>query len=107
MSLPSRQARLALYANLLRTSRSFASYNFRSYFLRNAREKFRLAAAETDPQRIQSAYEGLVAELQTMRRAAIVNRLFEGPKLVVEQTRMRPGSGGAHMAGPGGAGQHV
>jgi LYR motif-containing protein 4 len=104
-ALPSRRARLALYANMLRVSRSFTSYNFRSYFLRNTRAKFRLAAAETDPQRIQSTYDGFVAELQTLRRAATVNRLFEGSKLVVEQTRIRPGSGGTGMGA--GAGHSV
>lgn len=108
MSAPSRQARLSLYANLLRASRSFASYNFRSYFLRNTRTKFRVAAAETDPARIQSYYDQFSEELKVLRRSAVINRLYEGPKLVVEKPRMRIGGGGAGMEGAtGGAGQPV
>lgn len=107
-TLPSRTARLHLYANLLRASRSFASYNFREYFLRNTRTKFRLAAAETDPARIQASYAEFREQLKVLQRSAVVNRLFEGPKLVVERSRVIVGGGGSGMeAGTGGAGQPI
>jgi len=107
-TLPSRMARISLYANLLRASRAFASYNFRTYFLRDTRMKFRLAAAQSDPAAIQSSYDDFAAQLKVLKRAAIVNRLFEGPKLVVERTKVIVGGGGAGMeAGTGGAGQPV
>jgi hypothetical protein len=98
-SLPSRQARLSLYANLLRASRSFASYNFRSYFLRNTRTKFRLAASETDPSRIRALYDDFNKELGVLRRSAAVNRMYEGPKLVVEKPRVKTGGGAGMEAG--------
>lgn len=108
MSVPSRTARLRLYADLLRVSRSFASYNFREYFLRNTRTRFRLAAAETDSSRIRAHYDQFREELKTLRRSAVVNRLYEGPKLVIEKPRLRIGGGGAGMeASAGGAGQPV
>ncbi|KAF8324010.1 hypothetical protein DL93DRAFT_2070200 [Clavulina sp. PMI_390] len=108
VSAPSRHAVLSLYANMLRTSRSFASYNFRTYFVRNTRVKFRAAATETDPQRIQSFYDQMTNELAVLKRSAVVNRLFEGPKLVVEKPRVTVGGGGAGMeAATGGAGQPI
>jgi len=38
---PSRQAILSLYHNMLRTSQSFSSYNFREYFVRRTKDTFR------------------------------------------------------------------
>lgn len=38
---PTRRSILSLYSTMLRTSRSFSSYNFREYFLRRTRETFR------------------------------------------------------------------
>ena len=38
---PSRQAVLSLYHNMLRTSQSFSSYNFREYFVRRTKDTFR------------------------------------------------------------------
>jgi hypothetical protein len=40
-STPSAKAILQLYASMLRTSRSFSSYNFREYFLRRTKNTFR------------------------------------------------------------------
>ena len=37
---PSRQAILSLYHNMLRTSQSFSSYNFREYFVRRTKDTF-------------------------------------------------------------------
>lgn len=96
-ALPSRHATLTLYANLLRASRSFASYNFRTYFIRNTQSKFRAAASETDGARIRALYEEGVNDLKVLRRAAVVNRLYEGPKLVVEKPRVIIGGGGSGM----------
>ncbi len=87
-----KQAASSLYRNMLRVSRSFSSYNFRLYFIRNTRTKFRLAVAETDPSRMNTAYDELSRELAVLRRAAIVNRLFEGPKLVVEKPKVFAGA---------------
>ena len=40
-AVPSRGAVLHLYAAMLRTSRSFSSYNFRHYFVRRTKDTFR------------------------------------------------------------------
>ena len=38
---PTKQSMLHLYADTLRASRSFSSYNFRHYFVRRTKEMFR------------------------------------------------------------------
>ena len=44
---PSRQAILGLYHNMLRTSQSFSSYNFREYFVRRTKDTFRTIQVST------------------------------------------------------------
>ena len=90
---PSKHAILTLYANMLRTSRSFASYNFRMYFQRNTRAKFRLAATETDPTRIRDFYDQMTDQLKVLRRSSVLNKLYEGPKLVIEKPKIVGGAG--------------
>jgi hypothetical protein len=85
VATPTRQNILSLYSSLLRTSRSFASYNFRTYFERSTRRKFREHAKESDPATIAVLYKDGLEELAVLRRAALVNRLYEAPKLVVER----------------------
>lgn len=55
---------------------------------------------------IQKFYDTESKELEVIKRAAEVNRMFEGPKLVVEHARPIEGGGGAGMeASAGGGGQ--
>lgn len=142
---------LALYKEQLRVAHSFPSYNFKEYFIRRTRNKFRTelphlldsayapaaiassssssspssstpsapaesaesdsiyaptgasaavaAEAATTPEaRLRQWYGETLAELAVMARAAVVNRLYEAPKLVVE------GKGRVMVTGGGGAG---
>ncbi|GAA5875942.1 hypothetical protein JCM5296_006034 [Sporobolomyces johnsonii] len=135
---------VALYKEQLRVAHSFGSYNFRQYFLRRTRSKFRTelpslldsayalpsassssastaasssAAPAPSPastpstdvkgaeslsasqqERLRAWYEESLGELAVMARSAIVNRMYEAPKLVVE------GRGKVMAVGGGGAG---
>jgi hypothetical protein len=85
----------SLYQSLLQTSSRFGSYNFKTYFTRRTREKFEpiiqslessnggagAAAAQVD---LQQFFVDQSKELEVLKRAAEVNRMYEGPKLVVE-----------------------
>ncbi|KAJ7628610.1 hypothetical protein FB45DRAFT_918748 [Roridomyces roridus] len=84
---PSRRSILSLYSTMLRTSRSFSSYNFREYFLRRTRETFRTLQNETDGTKIQSMYSDAVAELAVLRRSAAVNKMYGGWRLAVETSK--------------------
>ncbi|KDR77218.1 hypothetical protein GALMADRAFT_95935 [Galerina marginata CBS 339.88] len=81
---PSRQAILSLYHNMMRSSQSFSSYNFREYFLRRTKDKFRAIQNESDPERVRSLYSEAVKESTVLHRSAIVNQLYGGWKLAVE-----------------------
>ena len=57
-------------------------------------------------QEIQKFYDTESKELEVIKRAAEVNRMYEGPKLVVEHATPIEGGGGAGMeAAAGGGGQ--
>lgn len=119
---------VALYKEHLRTANSFASYNFKQYFVRRARDKFRQdlpalldanfassaaapsstsssttaapssSSSRTNDERLRAWYEESLSELAVMARSAIVNGMYEAPKLVVE------GRGKVMAVGGGGAG---
>ncbi|KAK7060605.1 hypothetical protein VNI00_001371 [Paramarasmius palmivorus] len=84
MSSPTPRAILSLYGSTLRTSKSFSSYNFRNYFLRRTKDQFRAIQAEKDPEKVRSMYSDAVKELAVLRRSAIVNQLYGGWRLAVE-----------------------
>jgi len=84
MSGPTREALQQLYQSTLRTSQSFASYNFRSYFVERTHHAFRAANAEQDPVKLADFMEEKKKELEVLERSAIVNQMFGGRKLVVE-----------------------
>ncbi|TNY22763.1 hypothetical protein DMC30DRAFT_410876 [Rhodotorula diobovata] len=141
----SRTHLLALYKEQLRVAHTFGSYNFREYFLRRTRNKFRAelpalldaayaspsssaaspstssssspaphaststapskevnggadSPARTPEDRLREWYTESLGELAVMARAAIVNGMYEAPKLVIE------GRGRAMAVGGGGAG---
>jgi hypothetical protein len=115
---PSRQAVLSLYHNMLRTSQSFSSYNFREYYVRRTKETFRKMQVrsffitlctnllklfllfvslspehwtnqnESDPERLRSMYSEVVKESAVLRRSAVVNQLYGGWKLAVEAKQL-------------------
>ncbi|KIJ64751.1 hypothetical protein HYDPIDRAFT_89584 [Hydnomerulius pinastri MD-312] len=82
---PTPRAVLSLYASTLRTARSFSSYNFRNYFLWRTKDTFRSIQAEQDPAKLSLAYNEAVKELAVLRRSAVVNQLYGGWRLAVEE----------------------
>ncbi|CAG7851777.1 SubName: Full=Uncharacterized protein {ECO:0000313/EMBL:CCA72649.1} [Serendipita indica DSM 11827] len=84
MSGPAREALNVLYANTLRTSQSFASYNFRNYFVRRTNDLFKAAQSEQDSTKLDAFIKEKKKELEVLKRAATINQMFGGRKLVVE-----------------------
>ncbi|KIK64955.1 hypothetical protein GYMLUDRAFT_160373 [Collybiopsis luxurians FD-317 M1] len=87
MSPPSRRAILSLYQSSLRTANSFSSYNFRNYFIRRTKDTFRAIQSESDPARLKSMYSEAAQDLAVLRRSAIVNQLYGGWRLAVEDQK--------------------
>ena len=115
VSASSLQKVQTLYAATKQASTRFASYNFHNYFVRRTEETFRpvLQSLEADPNAMRSdAVAKFLSErskeLEVLKRSSEVNRLFEGPKLVVEHATPITGGGGAGMeASAGGGGQPI
>lgn len=74
-----------LYQSYKETANTFKSYNFKEYFLRQADRKFQQAFPfEASGEQLQSYLKQQEQDLNVLRRAALVNALYEAPKLVVE-----------------------
>lgn len=115
---PTVQQIKSLYNATLTTASRFSSYNFHNYFTYRTNEMFKPILSAIDPQpgstpvsqpdsnTLAKFYEEKQAELQVMKRASETNRMFAGPKLVVEHAQPITSGGGAGMeASSGGAGQ--
>lgn len=106
----------ALHKSLLTASQRFATYNFNEYFVRRTNETFKpvleslssSSSAGQDAKSLAKFVEEQKIELEVLKRAGEINRMFEGPKLVVEHARPITGGGGAGVeASVGGGGQPV
>ncbi|KAG2157094.1 hypothetical protein DEU56DRAFT_867186 [Suillus clintonianus] len=84
---PARKVVLGLYSSTLRTAKSFSSYNFRNYFVRRTKDTFRGMQAEQDPIKFSQAYNEAVKELSVLRRCAVMNQLYGGERLAVEEQK--------------------
>ncbi|KAJ9653242.1 hypothetical protein H2198_007545 [Neophaeococcomyces mojaviensis] len=74
----------SLYRSLLRQSKQFANYNFRSYAWRRTRDAFREHQREKDARRVQELMQDGLKELQVMKRQTIVSQFYQLDRLVVE-----------------------
>ncbi|KAG2750052.1 hypothetical protein P692DRAFT_20730481 [Suillus brevipes Sb2] len=90
---PVRKAILGLYDSTLQTAKSFSSYNFRTYFVRRTEDTFRGMQAEQDPIKLSQAYNEAVKELSVLKRCAVVNQLYGGARLAVEEQGDAPTRG--------------
>ncbi|KAJ3266808.1 hypothetical protein HDU77_010189 [Chytriomyces hyalinus] len=82
---PTHSQTLSLYRSLLRSSRIFTNYNFRSYVYRRSRDAFRENRGETSADVVARLYAKGVQELAVAQRQGTIDRMFR-PKsgLVVE-----------------------
>lgn len=89
--VPSPAAIDVLYNATLATARRFSSYNFQNYFVRRTNDHFGKGGQQQQQQQsatmTQEQFDARTKELEVLKRAAEVNRMFEGPKLVVEHAR--------------------
>ncbi|KAJ0022603.1 hypothetical protein NQD34_014737 [Periophthalmus magnuspinnatus] len=68
MAASSRSQAISLYKMLLRESRKFPSYNYRTYALRRVRDAFRENRTVQDPQLVHSLLEEGHQNLQLIQR---------------------------------------
>lgn len=64
------------------------------------------AASLSDAEKLSKFYDTALEDLKVLQRSALMNRMYEGEKLVVEKPRLIIGGGGAGAeASVGGGGQ--
>lgn len=79
-----------LYQNTITASSRFSSYNFSQYFTRRTKLAFEPylqaenGSKTTNTEELARFYKDKTEELEVIRRSAEVNRMYEGPKLVIE-----------------------
>lgn len=79
-----------LYQNTLAASKRFSSYNFAQYFTRRTQQTFEPYLQSDDkiktikPEELAKFYQQQSAALEVLRRSGEVNRMYEGPQLVIE-----------------------
>ncbi|WWC87053.1 uncharacterized protein L201_001938 [Kwoniella dendrophila CBS 6074] len=111
----------SLYHSFQTASQRFTSYNFNQYFLRRTHLTFKPILdslqpesgselvgnkKQLDPTELSKWFEEQKNELEVIKRSSEINRMFKGPKLVVEHATPITGGGGAGAeASFGGGGQ--
>ena len=66
-----------MYRSFLRESRHFGDYNLRSYILRRVRDDFR-GSANAPSEQVEGLLARGQAELEVVRRQAMVSSIFSG-----------------------------
>lgn len=76
---------LSLYRQMLRESSKFPSYNFRTYFVRRTRDRFRANTDLVGQDQIDQFVNETRSELEVIRRQVVIHRLYPSNPLVVEK----------------------
>ena len=94
LAAPSKEAIKSLYKNMLHSSQSFSSYNFRQYFVRRTEDTFKQLNEEQDSNKLKDLYAEAVKESKVIQRSSIVNQLYGGWKLAIEVPKAPEGNDG-------------
>lgn len=84
MAASSRAQVLELYRAMLRESKQFSAFNYRTYAVRRIRDAFRENKDVEDPVRIQALVSKAKRDLEMIRRQVHIGQLYSTDKLVIE-----------------------
>ncbi|XP_012253587.2 protein bcn92 isoform X2 [Athalia rosae] len=79
-----REAIIGLYRNMIRQSKKWNSYNYRTYALRKIRHEFRENKTLKDQEKIKDTFQFGVQNLEVIKRQVILGNLYGGRPLVIE-----------------------
>ncbi|XP_016296105.1 LYR motif-containing protein 4B-like [Sinocyclocheilus anshuiensis] len=85
MAASSREHVLSLYRLLLKASKTFPSYNYRTYALRRVRDAFRENRTVEDPKVVEELLNRARDSLALIQRQVCIGKMFAIQKTVVEQ----------------------
>ncbi|XP_048376881.1 LYR motif-containing protein 4 [Stegostoma tigrinum] len=84
MAVPTSSQVLSLYRLMLKESKKFTSYNYRTFALRRVKDAFRENKNVTNPEVIQQLIEKANASIETIRRQVLIGHLYTTQKLIIE-----------------------
>ncbi|XP_067910583.1 LYR motif-containing protein 4 isoform X1 [Heterodontus francisci] len=84
MAVPTRCQVLSLYRVMLKESKKFPSYNYRTFALRRIKDAFRENKNVTNPEVIQELIEKAKANIEIIQRQVLVGHLYTAQKLIIE-----------------------
>ncbi|KAJ2816440.1 hypothetical protein FBU31_006575 [Coemansia sp. 'formosensis'] len=85
---------ITLYRKSLRAAQTFATYNFRAYFYRRTRDRFRTIANKAsagDSQALELGVQEARSELSVMQRQGALNSMFAHTRTVLEASQSKAG----------------
>ncbi|KAM9665207.1 LYR motif-containing protein 4 isoform 2-T2 [Trichechus inunguis] len=85
MAASSRAQVLDLYRAMLRESKHFSAYNYRTYAVRRIRDAFRENKNVEDPVEIQILVSKAKRDLEIIRRQVLISQLYSTDKLIIEK----------------------
>nr|XP_033785564.1 LYR motif-containing protein 4 isoform X2 [Geotrypetes seraphini] len=84
MASSSRAHVLSLYRTMLRESKKFSSYNYRTYAIRRIRDAFKENKNVCNFQDIQTLLNRAEENLEIIQRQVTIGHLYSTQKLVIE-----------------------
>ncbi|XP_077983371.1 LYR motif-containing protein 4-like [Glandiceps talaboti] len=82
--MASRTKVLTLYKQMLRESKKFTGYNYRTYAVRRIRDAFRENKSLTDSDQITQLLVKAEENLAIIKRQVVISQLYSEPRLVIE-----------------------
>ncbi|XP_026185335.1 LYR motif-containing protein 4 [Mastacembelus armatus] len=84
MAASTRAQVISLYRVMLRESKKFPSYNYRTYALRRVRDTFRANRKVDDPRAVERLIEEGQQTLALIQRQVFIGKMYDTQKMVVE-----------------------
>ncbi|XP_029934662.1 LYR motif-containing protein 4 [Myripristis murdjan] len=80
---------ISLYRMLLRESKKFPAYNYRTYALRRVRDAFRANRNVNDPKAVERLMEEGEQTLALLQRQVSIGKMYETQKTILEEKTPR------------------
>lgn len=85
MSTSTRAQVLSLYRLLLKESKKFPSYNYRTYALRRVQDAFRENQKVEDPRAVEGLLHTARNTLAVIQRQVSLGKMYEAQKTIIEK----------------------
>lgn len=78
---------LRLYRNMLKASKSFADYNFRTYFYAHTKDSFRGLKGLTDKTAVDTKLAQMHEQLGMLQRQSTISQMYASAQCLMDSKR--------------------